>query len=86
MSAPAAPPILDFSAFYGSDIDAKAKLVEDVRKCCLRNGFFQITGHRVRLDLQKRVMKCSKRFFDLPLDEKLQIDKSMCILPEIHLN
>lgn len=77
MAAPSAPPILDFSAFYGSDSEAKAKLVENVRKCCHYNGFFQITGHRVPLELQRRVMKCSKRFFDLPLDEKLQIDKSM---------
>ncbi|KAB8256177.1 hypothetical protein BDV32DRAFT_153496 [Aspergillus pseudonomiae] len=77
MTTPTAPPILDFSAFYGSDNDAKAKLVEEVRKCCHYNGFFQITGHRVPLDLQRRVMKCSKRFFDLPLEEKMQIDKNL---------
>lgn len=76
MTSPAAPPILDFSPIYGSDGAAKAKLVEEVRKCCHYNGFFQITGHRVPLDLQRRVMSCSKRFFDLPLEEKLQIDKS----------
>ncbi|GMG36061.1 unnamed protein product [Aspergillus oryzae] len=76
MAAPTAPPILDFSPFYGGDNEAKAKLVEEVRKCCNYNGFFQITGHRVPLDLQRRVMNCSKRFFDLPLEEKMQIDKS----------
>ena len=77
MSAPSAPPILDFSSFYGGDSEAKAKLVEQVRECCLYNGFFQITGHRVPLGLQRRVMDCSKRFFDLPVEEKLQIDKSI---------
>ncbi|CAG7923547.1 unnamed protein product [Penicillium olsonii] len=76
MSAPSAPPILDFSSFYTGDSDAKSKLIEEVRKCCHYNGFFQITGHRVSADLQRRVMECSKRFFDLPLDEKLQIDKN----------
>lgn len=76
MTTAAAPPILDFSPFYGNDSEAKAKLVEEVRKCCHYNGFFQITGHRVPLELQKRVMECSKRFFNLPLEEKLQIDKS----------
>jgi isopenicillin N synthase-like dioxygenase len=76
MSIPAAPPILDFSPFYGGDSEAKSELIEEVRKCCHYNGFFQITGHRVPLDLQRRVMDCSRRFFDLPLDEKLKIDKS----------
>ena len=76
MTSPVAPPILDFSPIYGDDGAAKTKLVEEVRKCCHYNGFFQITGHRVSLDLQRRVMSCSKRFFDLPLEEKLQIDKS----------
>lgn len=76
MSSPSAPPVLDFSSFYGGDSQAKANLVEEVRKCCLYNGFFQITGHRVPLDLQRRVMECSRRFFNLPLEEKLQIDKS----------
>jgi isopenicillin N synthase-like dioxygenase len=76
MSLPCSPPILDFSPFYGGDSEAMSKLIEEVRKCCHYNGFFQITGHRVSLDLQRRVMECSRRFFDLPLEEKLKIDKS----------
>ncbi|KAJ5313007.1 hypothetical protein N7508_003837 [Penicillium antarcticum] len=76
MSTPAAAPILDFSPFYGEDSEAKSKLIDEVRKCCHYNGFFQITGHHVPLDLQRRVMNCSRRFFDLPLEEKLKIDKN----------
>jgi isopenicillin N synthase-like dioxygenase len=79
--APSAPPILDFSPFYGTDTAAKAKLVQQVRDSCEYNGFFQITGHRIPLELQRRVMTCAKRFFDLPLEEKLAIDKSMRALP-----
>lgn len=86
MAAPTAPPILDFSPFYGGDNAAKAKLVEEVRKCCHYNGFFQITGHRVPLDLQRRVMNCSKRFFDLPLEEKMQIDKSITLNRRLRTN
>ncbi|RJE25454.1 2og-feii oxygenase [Aspergillus sclerotialis] len=76
MLTPSAPPILDFSPFYGGDSEAKAKLVDKVRECCLYNGFFQITGHHVPLELQHRVMECSKRFFNLPVEEKLLIDKN----------
>ena len=53
MSTATAPPILDFSPFYGADSEAKAKLVEEVRECCHYNGFFQITGHKVPLELQR---------------------------------
>ncbi|KAF2460146.1 hypothetical protein BDY21DRAFT_384514 [Lineolata rhizophorae] len=70
------PPVLDFSAFYGSDAAAKQKLVAQVRECCLHNGFFQITGHRIPSSLQEKVMDCSKRFFDLSLDEKTKISKA----------
>lgn len=72
---PTAPPVLDFSPFYGGDNDAKVHLVEQIRNCCLYNGFFQVTGHRVPRELQLLVMNCAKRFFDLPLEEKTKIDK-----------
>ncbi|KAK4540026.1 hypothetical protein LTR36_009842 [Oleoguttula mirabilis] len=70
-----APPILDFSAFYGNDEVAKAKLVDDVRKCCLRNGFFQIVGHRVPAQLQDDVLASLKHFFSLPKSVKEEVHK-----------
>ncbi|RVX66122.1 hypothetical protein B0A52_10056 [Exophiala mesophila] len=75
MTIAQAPPILDFSAFYGDDEVAKAKLVEEVRKCCLHNGFFQITGHRVPAELQQDLLKCVKEFFALPQEEKEKVLK-----------
>ncbi|KAL6233793.1 hypothetical protein BDW75DRAFT_251807 [Aspergillus navahoensis] len=75
--APSAPPILDFSPFYGTDAAAKAKLVQQVRDSCEYNGFFQITGHRIPRELQVRVMNAAKRFFALPLEEKMAIDKDL---------
>ncbi|BCR86035.1 isopenicillin N synthase family dioxygenase [Aspergillus chevalieri] len=76
MSARASPPVLDFSPFYGEDSAAKAKLVESIKGCCLYNGFFQIIGHRVPIELQQAVMRCTKRFFEMPLEQKLKIDKN----------
>lgn len=70
------PPILDFSVFYGNDEESKAKLVKDVRNCCLYNGFFQITGHKIPRELQEQVFACSKRFFTMPLEEKNKISKT----------
>ncbi|OAG09084.1 hyoscyamine 6-dioxygenase [Paraphaeosphaeria sporulosa] len=70
-----APPILDFSAFYTGDAAAKKKLVDDVRSCCLHNGFFQITGHNVPRELQQGIMDWNKKFFDLPLEQKMEVSK-----------
>lgn len=70
-----APPILDFSRFYKSDSNSKRQLVEEVRNCCLHNGFFQITGHNVPLQLQQRIMEWNKKFFALDIDQKNKINK-----------
>ncbi|KAG9239300.1 hypothetical protein BJ875DRAFT_531822 [Amylocarpus encephaloides] len=70
-----APPILDFSAFYGVDEKAKTQLVEDVKKCCLHNGFFQIVGHKVSTELQEKTIKFAKEFFALPQEQKNKFHK-----------
>lgn len=62
-------------AFYSNDAAAKKKLVNDVRNCCLHNGFFQITGHSVPLELQNKIMEWNKRFFDLSLEQKMEVNK-----------
>lgn len=62
-------------AFYGDDEVAKAKLVEEVRKCCLVNGFFQIVGHRVPLELQEKVLQWVKDFFAQDQETKDSVHK-----------
>ncbi|KAK7545602.1 1-aminocyclopropane-1-carboxylate oxidase [Phyllosticta paracitricarpa] len=71
------PPLLDFSVFYSQDPAAKKKLVDQVRDCCLHNGFFQIINHPVPVELQQRVMQWNKRFFDLPLEVKKSVGKDL---------
>ncbi|KAF7189190.1 2-oxoglutarate-Fe(II) type oxidoreductase hxnY [Pseudocercospora fuligena] len=70
-----APPILDFSVIYGNDAAAKSELVETVKKCCLRNGFFQIVGHKVPRQLQQDVLDSVKSFFSLPQELKEKVHK-----------
>tara|TARA_R110002003_G_scaffold114_6_gene9868 strand:- start:3781 stop:3915 length:135 start_codon:yes stop_codon:yes gene_type:complete len=43
----------------------------------LHNGFFQITGHNVPLELQRKIMEWNKKFFDLDLEQKNKINKGM---------
>lgn len=66
---------LIYSVFYGTDDAAKAKLVAEVKKCCLHNGFFQIVGHRVPLELQEKVLDWVKKFFAQPQEEKDRVHK-----------
>lgn len=73
---PKAPPILDFSAFYGTDTKAKGRLIQDIRAACLSNGFFQITGHGVPLEVLHRALSSSRQFFSQPTTEKSKLDKS----------
>ena len=51
--------------------------MNDVRDCCLHNGFFQITGHQVPMALQEKIMNWNKNFFDLPLEEKMKVNKGI---------
>jgi isopenicillin N synthase-like dioxygenase len=64
------------TVFYSGDVEAKAQLVEEVKKCCLHNGFFQIVGHRVSAELQEKTIGCVKEFFALPPEEKNKAHKS----------
>lgn len=82
------PPIIDFGPFYGNNIEAKRKLIEEVRAACLAKGFFQITNHPIPKDLQDQVFSQCKEFFSLPLEEKMKSDKgrSISIIFQIHRN
>lgn len=68
-----------YEVFYGDDAAAKTKLVNDVRECCLHNGFFQIVGHRVPAKLQNEVLESLKAFFSLPLTEKEKVHKGKAL-------
>lgn len=58
------------SAFYRNDEKAKSELIETIRNCCLRNGFFQIVGHNVPAELQDSMLDCTKQLFALPQEDK----------------
>ncbi|EXJ79402.1 hypothetical protein A1O3_08904 [Capronia epimyces CBS 606.96] len=71
-SDPRLPPVLDFSAFRGSDQAAKAEFLQALGQACRDKGFFQLTNHGVAASLQERIFAASKEFFSLPLEEKLK--------------
>jgi isopenicillin N synthase-like dioxygenase len=59
-------PVVDLS----SPVDAVA---ERIAAACRASGFFYVTGHGVPDELLARLDRLSRQFFDLPLDEKMEI-------------
>ena len=54
---------------------------DQIREACLSQGFFQITNHGLPLSLQKEIFKVSKQFFSLPIEAKMELDKSKVSRP-----
>ncbi|KJF74602.1 isopenicillin N synthase family dioxygenase [Agrobacterium arsenijevicii] len=65
-------PTLDFSRFHSPE--ERAAFVSDLRGVLHDHGFFYLIGHGVDPRLLEDVVSTSKRFFALPLEEKLKIE------------
>src|SRR3954451_21571871 len=63
--------IIDIAPFRANDPVGKAAVVKAVGEACEDIGFLILAGHGVSQDLIKRTYDVSRRFFDLPLEEKL---------------
>ena len=64
-------PVIDLS-----DIGSTAGLrfaADRVNEACLGSGFFYVSGHGVAEDFVDRQFAYARRFFDLPLEQKLAI-------------
>ncbi|AVA26388.1 2-oxoglutarate and iron-dependent oxygenase domain-containing protein [Rhizobium sp. NXC24] len=66
-------PTLDLSRFYGTSEDRQA-FVAELRGVLHDHGFFYLQNHGVDPDLIRDVVATAKRFFALPLEEKLKIE------------
>ncbi|SMC94951.1 non-haem dioxygenase, N-terminal [Rhizobium sp. RU36D] len=66
-------PFVDISRFHGSAQERQA-FIEDLKVILHDHGFFYLVGHGVDPQLIAEVVAASKRFFALPLEEKLKIE------------
>jgi isopenicillin N synthase-like dioxygenase len=66
-------PTLDFSRFHGTQSE-RAAFVGDLRQTLHDHGFFYLTGHGVDPKLIADVIAVAKRFFALPLEDKIEIE------------
>jgi len=66
-------PLIDISPFLSSTFTAESRenVIQQVRSACQQLGFFELIGHGIPISLQREVLLCAERLFNLPIEEKL---------------
>jgi isopenicillin N synthase-like dioxygenase len=65
-------PIIDLAPFLSGSPDRRRRVAADVGRACEEIGFLIVKGHGVPGELVDQMYDVSKRFFDLPLEEKMK--------------
>lgn len=66
-------PVIDISSSRNGSRQEKLAVAQQVNQACKDIGFLVISGHGVSPGLISKMRKVSHAFFDLPLEEKMQI-------------
>src|SRR6516165_8393160 len=69
-------PIIDFLPFREGSPAAKMKIAHEVRDACEGSGFFYLARHGVPSAAVEAVFVASRRFFTLPLEERMKVKLS----------
>ncbi|KAL5075528.1 hypothetical protein RYX36_014512 [Vicia faba] len=65
-------PVIDFSFLTSDDPQIHTKTVDELGKACGEWGFFMLTNHGISESLMEELMKKSREFHDLPMEEKME--------------
>ena len=68
-------PTINISSILEKGFDTKStlKIVKEIEKACLDVGFFQITGHGIKLKNINKICKVGENFFKLNIKNKLKL-------------
>ena len=68
-------PTINISSILGKNFDTRPalKIVKKIEKACLDVGFFQITGHGIKLKNINKICKVGENFFKLNIKNKLKL-------------
>ena len=67
-------PIIDLADAYSKDLTKRQGLAEKIYEACVRVGFFYVKNHGVDESIMKNVFSAARDFFELPLEQKMEID------------
>lgn len=68
-----AVPVIDIGPFLEGGAEGKRQVAAQVGQACEQIGFLSIVGHGVPQELVQRTYDVSRRFFDLPSEEKVKV-------------
>ena len=80
MTSPTSPvpdslPVVDMSSLFDSSNEAGHRRVADeIGHACRESGFFYVIGHGVDQSAYAELIVASRKFFDLPREEKMKIE------------
>ena len=66
-------PVIDISAIFTGDLEARKVVAEQVREACHRIGFFYIVNHGIDQTHVDHTFEQGNRFFNQSMDKKLEI-------------
>lgn len=73
---PLSLPIIDFAGWRSADPRERRAVAAALRAACEQRGFFYLAHHGIPADLLAESFAQSQAFFDLPMQDKLRVDKS----------
>lgn len=68
-------PVIDLSGFEDGSDETRRRIANDLDRACTEVGFFSLVGHGVDDDVVLRAHDAARRFFALPLDDRLTAAK-----------
>jgi isopenicillin N synthase-like dioxygenase len=66
-------PVIDFFPFLQGTPIGKARVATAIREACEGIGFFYLAGHGVPQSQIDHIFVAARRFFELPLDERMKV-------------
>jgi isopenicillin N synthase-like dioxygenase len=67
-------PVVDISSFTHGTLRDKLALARKVDEVCRDTGFLAVVGHDIPSEIIAAAWNTAKGFFDLPLDQKLEVE------------
>jgi isopenicillin N synthase-like dioxygenase len=66
-------PVIDIAPFRGDDPVARQRVVDEIAAACRSIGFLVIVGHGVPQAAIDGIYDVTRRFYELPMDEKMKV-------------
>jgi isopenicillin N synthase-like dioxygenase len=72
--AASAIPVIDMAPLYNAGVDGVRRVAREMRGAAHSIGFFYVRNHGIPQELLDRTDAVARRFFRLPLEEKLKVE------------